>query len=229
MVDFNSKASFILLISSLILSGCKENTVPESVSDYDYFPVKSGSISRFTVTKTIYKPSLSPQVSQYQIQSAIGEAFKITDNQTANRIEYSSKWSQSDWRTDSSAAIWRTADKAFAQEHGQTIIKMYFPMSEGLSWNGNSYNQGAEQPFRCIDKGKPKQIGLQYFPHTVTIIMQQDSTLLSKNKYIEIYAAGVGLVATEKIHVKYCYTPDCSGTIVSGYEEKAVIQELNTL
>ncbi|REA61660.1 hypothetical protein DSL64_11910 [Dyadobacter luteus] len=226
---FNTKRSFILLIFSLILSGCKENTAPESVSDYDYFPVQSGSISRFTVTRTTYFPSGPQRVSDYQIQSVVGEVFNITDKQSANRIAYISKWSQSEWRTDSSAAIWRTADKAFAQEHGQTIIKMYFPLSEGLSWNGNSYNQGAEQPFRCVDKGKPKQIGLQYFPNTVTIVRQQDSTLLSKNKYIEIYAAGVGLVATEKIHVKYCYTPDCSGTIVSGYEEKAVIQELNTL
>lgn len=229
MITFSKQGSLILLLIYLIASGCKEHISPESVSDYDYFPVETGNKSRFLVHRINYFPSDPPNKSQYQIQTVIGNEFGITQAQNANRIEYYSQWDLADWHADSSGAVWRTTDRAFAQEQGRTIVKMYFPLSEGLSWDGNSFNNEVMQTYRCIDKGKPRQIGSHYFANTVTVVRQQDSTLLSKNKYIEIYAAGIGLVSREKVHVKYCYEPDCSGTIISGYEETAVLQEFNQL
>ncbi|HEV7381362.1 MAG TPA: hypothetical protein VGN64_16300 [Dyadobacter sp.] len=226
---FDKRKGLLVFVLVLFVSGCRENSAGESISDYDYFPVQSGSVAQYAVTKTIYTPTDSPQTSSFRIRSVIGDRFDITNQEKAYRVSYSSKTEHTDWHADSAGAVWLTSGNAFALENGKTIVKMYFPLSDGMYWNGNSFNDEGEKTFYCIDKGKPKQVGSHYFPNTVTIIRQQDSTLLSKNKYIEIYAAGIGLVATEKMEIKYCYTPGCAGTIVSGHEEKAVIQELNTL
>jgi hypothetical protein len=230
MVNFNAAGSFLFLIFILVLTSCKDKDASLLISDHDYFSVRSGDISEFMISKTTYSPSGAQKVSQFLMQSSIGDTFTFANEQHVNRIEYSSKSVEdADWRTDSVGAIWKTTDRAFSQEQGQTIVKMYFPLSENLTWNGNSYNDQAEKKFRCVDKGMPKQIGSKYFPNTVTIIRQQDSTLLSKNMYVEIYAAGIGLIATEKIFVRYCYTPECTGIIVSGYKELALLKEHRNL
>ena len=84
-----------------------------------------------------------------------------------------------------------------------------------------------EKIFRVKDLGMPFKDGKNTFLKTVTIIRQDDSTLLSKNKYMEIYAANVGLIRTEKIFVQYCSTPDCigKGIIESGWKEISVINK----
>ena len=105
--------------------------------------------------------------------------------------------------------------------------KLIFPLANETAWNGNSYNAMPEKMFRVKNLGRPFQAGNFIFPETVMIIRQDDSTLLSKNKYTEIYAKNVGLIRTEKIFVQYCNTPDCvgKGIINSGRKEISVIKK----
>jgi hypothetical protein len=55
------------------------------------------------------------------------------------------------------------------------------------------------------------QTNRQKFDHSVTIVQQNDSSLVDLKKIIEVYAEGIGLVYQEKLNVSYCNLLDCLG------------------
>ena len=214
-----------LLIFIAILSCSKERITTQS--DGDYLPLIPGNFSEFDVERTKFTLSALPENQQFTIRQVIADSFRDLNNQLVYKSEYYSLDSKSAWKIDSIAPVWRTFDKAMCQENGQVIVKMIFPLANEMVWNGNWYNAMSEKMFRIKDLGKPFQAGNTVFPKTVTIIRQDDSTLLSKNKYVEIYAMNVGLIFTEKLVVQYCNTPDCvgKGIINSGWKEISVIKK----
>jgi hypothetical protein len=114
-----------------------------------------------------------------------------------------------------------------SQEHGRTVIKISSPIYEGAHWDINTYNNTGKQFCEVTHHNKPRQIGGLHFPKTVTIIRQNDSTLLSLNKYIETYAQNVGLIKSERINLQYCYAAECvgKGIVSSGWKEVSIIQK----
>lgn len=70
-----------------------------------------------------------------------------------------------------------------------------------------------------IHPGMAYTIDNVVYPYMLAIIRQDGSTLLSRNKYIEIYTTEIGLIRKEKVFLKYCNTPDCieRSKIVSGF------------
>ena len=214
----------ILMFLLFSCSSDREKTLPDTL----YFPIEAGSVSEFGVERTTYSTMQSPALRQFTTRHTIVDSFSNIDGNPVYKIDYASKVRENEWKQDSASILWRTIDKTCVQENGQTVVKILFPLSEGMVWNGNDYNTLPEAIFRCADKGKPSQIGQVLYPKTVKIIRQDDSTLLSRNKYIEIYAPEIGLISTEKVFVKYCNTPDCigKGIINSGYKEISVLKTL---
>ena len=218
------RISFLLLFIATF--SCSKEKIA-SQSDGDYLPLIPGNFSEFDVEKTKFTLSALPEIQQFTIRQVIADSFRDVSNQLVYKSEYYSLDNKSAWKMDSIVPVWRTFDKTMCQENGQVIVKMIFPLANEMVWNGNWYNAMSEKMFRVKDLGKPFNAGNIVFPKTVTIIRQDDSTLLSKNKYIEIYAMNVGLIFTEKIFVQYCNTPDCigKGIINSGWKEISVIKK----
>ncbi|MCE7039849.1 hypothetical protein [Dyadobacter sp. CY312] len=222
-IKFLQKVQIALLI--LFVFSCssdQENAPP----DTSYFPLAVGSESVFEVERINYSLSETPTNKKINLRQTITNSFTDLNGNLAYKIEFEVNTRQNQWRQDSVSILWRGLDKAYIQENGQTVVKMIFPLADGTAWNGNDYNTLPETIFRCTAKNKPLTIGSIHYPNTVTIIRQDDSTLLSRNKYIEMYAAEIGLISTEKVFVKYCNTPDCigKGIINSGYKEISVLK-----
>lgn len=220
------KNFFRIIFLFLTIISCSKDQLTELDSDAAYFPLDIGQFSDFDVERIHYTILSLPEIQHFSTRQMISDTFRDINNNLVYKMDYLVQNNKSEWKLDSSAIEWRILDKAMSQENGRTIINQAYPLSDGLLWNGNLYNTDTREMFQAVHVGKPYQNGLTLFPKTVTIIRQDDSTLLSRTKYIEIYAQNIGLIRKEKISLKYCNTPDClgKGIINSGWAELSVIK-----
>lgn len=197
-----------------------------TIADGAYFPIDSGSISEFDIEKTVYSVGENPKTITYKLRHTIANSFINIDGTKVHKLVYAGLGKSNDWHQDSITILWKTIDKVMMHETGQPVVQLLFPLYGGSTWNGNLYNATSEAKFTCLSKGSSYTMGGIVYPNTVTIIRQDDSTLLSRNKYIEIYGAEIGLIRKEKVFLKYCNTPDCigKGKIVSGFKEISVLK-----
>lgn len=222
-----SKKHALCLFIPFIITSCSDPDQPISRSGRDYLPLESGQYSEFNVEKTRFTADGQVSTKHYYIRQLTGKSFAQANGQLAFSLSYDHQNPDHSWPTDSASVTWQTLSQVFAQESGQPVIKITSPVYDGMSWDANAYNKAVIRLCNVKDFGKPYRNGALYFPNTVTIVRQDDSTLLSKNKYIEIYAQNVGLIRRERITLQYCYTPDCvgKGIISSGSKEVIVIQK----
>lgn len=219
------KLNFILHFLTWGSCSCSEQNI-KLPDDSVYIPLRIGQYSEFEVKRTSYSLSALPEVQQFSTRQIISDSFRDINNQLVHKMDYLARNDQMEWKLDSTSTIWRTMDKTISKENGQIIVNMIYPITDQLLWNGNMFNVGGKVMFKVTDKGKAFKNGLTIFPNTVTIVRQDDSTLLSRNRYIEIYAPEIGLIRKEKIFLQYCNTPDCvgKGIINSGWTEFSMIK-----
>jgi hypothetical protein len=212
---------FSIFIFFLFIVCCSGPDKPEQLKDSSYYPLEAGNFSEFQLEKTTYSFGQPEKISKYIIRQLTQNPFTDSEGNLIFPQQYSTFNSDQSWQTDSVTISWLSSDKILMQENGQTVIKLIFPVAEGLQWNGNEYNSSGKCIFEATGIQKPLQIDSIFFPNTVTIIRQNDSTLLSRSKYTETYAPGVGLICREQLYLRYCYTADClgKGIISSGWKK----------
>ncbi|WP_138477686.1 hypothetical protein [Dyadobacter bucti] len=210
----------------LMLVSCSDPSQRTGNVGFEYFPLQTGQFVELDVSRTNYQRFQPDETIRYLTRETIGDSFMNSDSERVFNIKYFSKRPSQDWKQDSIGVQLRTKDKILAQEGGKTIVRMRLPVSNGLRWNGNLLNNQNERIFEASRVGEPHSDTYLSFPNTITIIRQDDSTLLSRNRYIEIYARDVGLIRRERIYLQYCYTADClgKGVINSGWREISIIQ-----
>ena len=113
--------------------------------------------------------------------------------------------------------VWRTVNQALRVENGATWVKLQFPTYEGTRWNGNVFNTQPEQTYQITALNKAVKTSFGTYDKTLTVVQQNDSTLLSLRRSQEIYAENIGLIQRERTFVRYCGTPDCRGKGIIDY------------
>lgn len=214
-----------LLIFVTIAFGCSARKEPAPGGE-SYYPIEAGRYATYDVSRIDYSLTQAPQSRFSVVKEEITEPFTDASGNTANTVLFKSLQPNQSWRHDSSTVVWKSLDKIAGIEHGNVVIKLAIPLNEYNFWNGNAYNTLGECLFKVSGLGKPFLAGSELFPRTVTIIRQNDSTLLSQKRHIEVYAAGVGLIRKEIINLNFCYDTNCKskGIVTSGYRELSVIK-----
>ena len=211
------KSVIILSFLITVTFSCSKDRFPNQQSAFEYFPLVLGKAKEYDVERTTYSLSSLPEKQRFITRQLVIDTFKMPDNQVAYKIEHFAQNNRAEWKLDSVSAAWQTSDKTTTRENGQTVINMIYPLSNGLEWNGNSFNNNGASFWRVTNLGKSFQTKFSIFQNTVTIIRQDDSTFLSRNTYIEVYALNVGLIRREKSFLKYCGDPDCLGKGIINY------------
>jgi hypothetical protein len=212
-------------VCSLILAiatGCKQTGEKPSIN---YHPFKTGSFAEFDVIRTAYGITDGGLSTNFTVKERMGDSFRDATGQIVFPMHYET-WIGNAWRHDSSSLVWQTPDKVMAMEHGHTVIKLILPIADRNFWDGNAYNNTGGQRFEIRNVGHAFTFGTKSFPNTLTVVRQNDSTLLSQKKFIEVYAEGVGMVRREKVYLNFCYEPGCSGKAIiqSGWREISTIK-----
>jgi len=172
----------------------------EPVHMYDeYFPLNTNDTVHFKVT-TIEHNSFGKDTLIYWLREVITDDFIDGEGDLAYRLERY-------WRMDTTQSydikdVWmmkkniRSAEKV---EENVRYIKMVFPLSYYVFWDGNALNNIGEQEYTIEFLHEPYLINNMTFDSTVTISHNDKSNLLEYESAYEVYAINVGLVYKEEI------------------------------
>jgi hypothetical protein len=197
---------FSLLSALLLLGACQSNTLTAVDDGSDYFPLQTGHYVVYDVTEERFLPNLSPvQQTTYQLKEVTGPAYADVTGQLAYRLlRYRRSASTQPWAADSIWSARRVENEAIRTENGLDFVALAFPVSDRLRWNGNRHNRLAEDPYELRNSGQPYRVSSQQFDATVTVLAQDDSTLLNRDKRLAVYARQVGLIYRERMQLTYC-------------------------
>jgi hypothetical protein len=204
----------LLLTALMALAGCRARNIIPVSPGYAYFPLQTGRYVIFDVDEQRYTFGATLPISRtYQVKEVVGRAYTdVTGRQAYRLMRYRRLADGTPWQTDSIWSARLTDSKAIRTENGQDFVKLLFPVSDRLRWDGNEYNALGEDSYELRNSRQPYRVSDKEFGETVTVIAQQDSTLLAQDKRIEVYASGLGLIYKERIQLQYCSTtPACIG------------------
>ncbi len=203
--------AFTCLVLTLLI-GCTPNLdcgcVAPPQTGAEFFYPSIGKSNVYEVTETQYTLTTTPIIKTYQLKELAASFFQDTDGKQTLRIErYRRENDSQNWAIDSVFTAKKDIDKALKTENNVTYVKMIFPVKDGVKWDGNLFNNLMTDTYEMKNVRKP----FLDYPNTMTVVQQNDSTLVDLKKRIEVYAEGVGMIYQEKTNVSYCNTGDCLG------------------
>jgi hypothetical protein len=202
----------LLLVSAFIFDACQKTAGPQQ-PNYDYFPLETGLYRIYNVTEQRFFLNGAPTTQTYQLREVITDSHLDLANGTAFRIERYRRGSEKDaWQADSVSSVRISDDQLIKTDNNISYIKLVFPVSEQIQWNGNAYNSLGKDDYLIRNTNQPLNVLNQVFAETATVIQQNDSTLVNQDKRLEVYARNVGLIYKEKIQLQFCSSsPSCVG------------------
>lgn len=203
----------VSLAVTLLFAHCQPNAIEPLTTDADYFPLETGRYILYDVEETLFSLNAQPIRRTYQLKELTGPAYTDVTGQTAYRLlRYRRSAVNQTWQSDSVWSVRLVDAEAIRTENGRELVKLVFPLSDGMTWDGNRRNASGEDPYQTRNSGQPYRVGDKQYDQTVTVTAQGDSTLLSLSKRTEVYARQVGLIFKERTRLQYCTaSPGCVG------------------
>lgn len=205
---------YLLLLSLLWLLSCQRDPVADTGSGYEYAPVETGRYCVYDVSEQQYALNAPPVQRAYQVKEVIGAPYTDATGQSAYRLmRYRRAALAAGWQLDSIWTTQRTDNQLIRTENGLAFVSLLFPVSERLTWNGNRYNALGDDTYELRNVGQPYRVSDTTYDQTLTVMGRNDSTLISHDKRLTVFARQVGIVYRERIQLQFCSsTPACVGT-----------------
>ncbi len=200
-----------LYLFLLLGVSCQAPPLPATLPDADYFPLQPGQYRVYEVTEQRYTAGQSPTTRQYAWRETTGAAFRTLAGDTAYAFTYAHKTENGNWQIDSLGMAQRTGSDARVTVGGQTVVKLAFPAYDDQRWNGNRFNALGPDEFRLQRCHQTFRTDNKTIDRSLTVIQQNDSTLVSQDKRVEVYGYQIGLVYAERQQLRFCATnPGCT-------------------
>ncbi|MEI6124195.1 MAG: hypothetical protein WCQ95_11280 [Bacteroidota bacterium] len=206
----------LFVVFGLAFFSCKKETELPVDMGYKYFPVNTGHWAIYNVDSISYNDFTGAIDSfHFQIKEFVESVFVDNSGAETQRLEcYYRPNDTSNWVIRDVWAENLTASTAQRVEENLRLVKLVFPVTEGLQWNGNAYNMLGEQNYEYDNVHSTFAINGFSFDSTLVVKQKELYTLISEDLQKEIYAARVGLVY--KRYVKLSKQP--SGVITKGID-----------
>jgi hypothetical protein len=213
--------NFLSYIACLLLGiviGCSSD--PEmTLSDKDYLPLKHGNYQVYAVDSTWYTPIDGEQSMHYELMTIVVDSFLNAEDQYTYVIHR--------YKRGDETQSWQYADtwsarvnnlRAVVAEYNREFVKFVLPVSDGKTWNGNTFNAEDEDEYELINTRKPSTVDDLHFEDCIEINQNHDDDPIVRTDIrSEVYARGVGLVKREVTILNFC-TAGCGtfGEIETG-------------
>jgi hypothetical protein len=226
------KKKFVLLtVLVVFLASCTDTSEPDfSDYGYDYFPLEINNFQEYEVIDSLFSAS-NPRlvINRYQLQEVLADTFTDANKEKSFRLErFFRQNSNQNWNLDS---VWTVRfsynpgrtffNKVVRIENNRALVKMVFPVKEGITWNGVQLNgqdtSKTEEKYKMVSIKKPY---LNY-PKTITVLQGDTlTTLVGQRRKQEIFAENIGLVFKESIGTEIDIN---TGQVVSGRKIRQVL------
>jgi len=216
-------------------------TSPEPIEPdlgLDYFPLKVGTYIVYEVDEIQYNQVTGDIQSAYELKVTVTDSAANPEGGFTytllrqKRTDAATPWYNLDTWTA------RVSGREFIMTEGnQPFVKLVFPPSVGISWDGNAYNTlgGEEQcgtlpcdSYQLLTLDEPFELPDTTFAHTLTIIQNDNpDRIVKKDIRKEVYALHVGLIYHEATVLNYCTNVDCLGQeiVETGFQYIQSIKE----
>ncbi len=203
-----------MIVGSLSgLSGCQLPSTEPITSGYEYFPLETGQYRIYDVQEQRYGLQVAPVERTYQLKEQVDQSYTDVTGQTAYRLlRFRRATEQDSWQADSIWSARLVNNEAIRTENGQDFVKLMFPVRNSLSWNGNRRNASEADDYATRNAGQAYYVLDKRFDETVTVVAQDDSTLIGQDKRVDVYARQIGLIYKERTQLQFCTaTSACTG------------------
>ncbi|RYC71323.1 hypothetical protein [Spirosoma sordidisoli] len=205
---------------------CQERATSPLPDDSAYFPLEVGNYWTYQVSTETYLTANVPTKQSYQLQQKVSSSYQMNGQLVFIIDELTRPTNQSPWTLKSIRSLYKNRVEVIDQDNNSPIVKLAFPIAPSTSWNKNLYNTNPLSLLRYEAIVRPFISGKNRFDNTVTVLGTNDSTLVSQEKYLRVYARSIGCVYQEDRSLAFCQeSPACLGTgaIQSGTTAKWVL------
>lgn len=199
----------ILFVSIVVFNSCKQTDQPSPAElgyDYNYSPLKVGSYIIYDVHEVTYQAGVDSVVKRYQ------EKYLFMDTiNGSNTIDNKNGWIYARYKRDNNIQPWQndsiwnirysTGKQALVvTENNVPLVKLFYPLKNNLTWNGNSENKFGQIPassddmYKLVNFQKPFTSGPATFPNTLTVNQHMFAECNKKDVRKEVYAYNIGMV-----------------------------------
>lgn len=205
--------SLSVLLSFFQLVSCQSSITEPDATGLDYFPLETGRYSIYDVQEQQYALNAASIHRAYQLKEVVGAPYTDVTGQTAYRLNRYRRTTESQpWQADS---VWSSRivnNEAIRTENSRDFVQLLFPVSNELTWNGNRRNALGSDTYTARNVGQLYRVQDKEFDQTITVLGQNDSTLIRQTKLVAVYARQVGLIYKERINLQFCTSsPTCIG------------------
>jgi len=201
-----------LVFAAALLFACEEGE-PFQPADhgFEYYPLQTGMYSIFEVNETRYSQLSQPQILNYELKTQVVDSFRNAEGDFTFVIyRYTRPDSDAEWIFLDTWSARTNSDEAIASEGSVPYVKLSFPLSHGIRWDGNKRNNDATDEYEVKSLGEPMTINNLTFDNTLTVEQESyDDKVTRTDLRTEIFAKNVGLIRKETTQLTYCTEVIC--------------------
>jgi hypothetical protein len=194
------------------LVSCDDPEETSSEIGKQYYPIRTGLYQIYDVERTVYQLGV-PTTYLYELKTVVIDSFANLEGHYTYVVHRSMRPDdQSPWQY---VDTWSIRDDEWETVEGEgnlLLIKLKYPVSTGLTWDGNIYNTVGEDEYEIDSQKESLTFNNVTFDDCLTVNQNDNQdfiVFLDQRK--EIFARDVGLVYKDSTWLKYCTLVDCLG------------------
>lgn len=186
-------------VLTLLIFSCRKEVV-DDLGDRgkSFYPYSEGLWWEYDVDSTFYNDfSGDTLISSYILREEFVSYFD-SSGLSAIRIERFRRANENEsWQGPRVWWTYLTEQGAVKVEENIPYVKINYPVKNNLGWNGNRLNFLDPLTYVYQNTDEPLSLNGNTFDSTVTVMQNDNETLLGKKLYYEKYARNVGLIQVE--------------------------------
>jgi hypothetical protein len=194
-------------------SACGKDEFVPAERGTDFFPIRVGSLWIYDVSETIYSEVSAPQEHSYKLRLLVSDSI-INSTGTYTYVVNRSRQEigSSTWTAVDTWSVRKNDREVIVTEGNTPFKKLMFPIREGLTWNGNEYNNLGEDLYSMDEFNGEGIFGGMTFENTIKVEQEfNEDFIVFLDEREELYTKDVGLVRQSIKQLNYCSTEDCIG------------------
>jgi hypothetical protein len=197
----------------ILASACgKDDFVPADRGS-DYFPIRVGSTWIYNVSETIYSEVNPPSESTYQLRLVVSDSLANSAGSYTYIVNRATQQiGGSIWSALDTWSVRKDDREVIVSEGNVSFKKLMFPTRNGLTWNGNEYNNLDEDLYTLSEYDGDVSLGGMTFENTIRVEQESNEDfIVFLDEREELYSKNIGLVRQSINQLNYCSTENCIG------------------
>jgi hypothetical protein len=211
----------IILAIGALLSCSSEDPVNPDFG-LNFFPLQTGMSWIYQVDETTFTQLQEAKLT-YELRVTISDSVRNSSGQDTFIFTRETRTSAANsWQVQDTWSAKIENDQLIQSEGNTSFVKLMFPPSIGLFWNGNQFNNlpnngnlfnGSDsESYRITAYDHLFRIGSTEYPESLIVVQNNFvDAIVGEDQRYEVYTPNIGLVYKEVIQLEYCSTPDCLG------------------